>query len=92
MTDTTGKLARLRKGLAKSDFDAVHPAGVIYQAADALSRRQTIGMDRSPLKQDVPVLTIFVAQPEGEETQTNGKKWHSRCGNEGLNNISLELP
>lgn len=66
MTKEKEKLAMVRLKLLKLDFEAVHPIAVKNQAADAFSRLATTGMDESQLEDDVRVLMIAEAKPEGK--------------------------
>lgn len=49
-------------------------------------------MDDSPLKEDVPVLTVPEVQPEEEKTETNARDWHIISGNKGLETVKPALP
>lgn len=59
MTEETGKLAHWRLKLLEFEIDVVHQPDIRQQAADALSRFATVVKDDTPLKNDLPVLTIF---------------------------------
>lgn len=70
--------------MSKFDFDAVHQPGLRPQAADTISRLSTAGMDESPLQDDVPVLKIAKARPEGGKTRTDSEIRYILPGNRGL--------
>lgn len=80
MTDQTGKLARWRLQLSELDYQNFHQANVKHKAADALSRLPTNGMDKSPLEDHVPVLTITEEPPEAKRTNMDENFWHSLPG------------
>ena len=57
LADAKGRLARWRLRLSEFDFDVEHRAGIKHQAADALSRMTTTGLDTTPLGDDIPCFT-----------------------------------
>lgn len=69
MKDATGKLARWRLRLPEFDFEVFHWAYLKHQAAHALFRRPTTRMDKSPLEDNIHVLTITNAQLEREKSK-----------------------
>lgn len=71
MTKVTGKLVRWRLRLFDIDSKVVQPAGFKYQAANALFRLPTTGMDRFPPKHEVPVMMITEVQTEGGKNETD---------------------
>lgn len=77
MTEATGKLVRWHLRLSEFDFEVVHWGGVKHEAAEALSRLEKTGMEKSPLEDDIPVLTITEVQPEEENILTGTKFWCS---------------
>lgn len=58
MTKKTGKLARWLLGQSEFKFDVVHPANIMHQAADALSRSPRRGNHDTSLNGELPFFTI----------------------------------
>lgn len=63
-----------------------------HQAADAPCRLPTTGMDKSPLEDDVLVLAITQAPPEGEKTEKNAKHWNSLSRFDAVGIVKPTLP
>lgn len=83
MTDNSGKLACWRLRLVEFELDAVHRAGVKHQAADAVSRLPTTGIDDTPLHDDVQVLKLPGNTRSDDRSSvlmiTNAKQgWHTK--------------
>lgn len=49
-------------------------------------------MEKSLLEDDLPVLIITEARPEGGETNTATNIWHSLPDDEGLDTVNPTLP
>lgn len=73
MTEVTENLARSRLRLILLDFEGFHRAGLRHQAADALTRLQTIEMQETPLEEDVSVLEITEEQLKGRAPKQTRK-------------------
>ena len=71
LADAKGRLARWRLRLSEFDFDVEHRAGVKHQAADALSRMETTGLDTRPLGDEIPCFTT-VSDIPGEGLPCRG--------------------
>lgn len=65
MTYVPGKLSRWLLRLSEFDFGILHSAGVKQQAADALSRLETIGIENALLDDDLPVFLISTQDGNG---------------------------
>ena len=64
MDSATGQLARWRLRLAEFDYSVEFRPGIKNQAPDALSRLPTDGTDKTPLKDDIPVLAINITKDQ----------------------------
>ena len=58
LADAKGRLARWRLRLSEYDFVVEHRAGIKHQAADALSRLETTGLDTSTLRDEIPCYVV----------------------------------
>ena len=58
LSDATGRLARWRLRLADYDYTVEHRRGIVHQAADALSRLPSDGMDETPLDDEIPLFLV----------------------------------
>lgn len=65
LTTSTRRLARQRLRLPEYEFDVLHLAGIKYQPAVTLYRLQTVGENRTPLDDCLPIFAIDLT--EGEE-------------------------
>lgn len=49
-------ICTLANTFSEFELDVIHRAGISHQAADALSRPKSTGMDQAPIKDEIPVL------------------------------------
>lgn len=61
-------MARWGLRLSELEFDIIHGAGIIHQAADAISQLETTETDHMPIEDKAPVLCIpaSILFPKGE--------------------------
>lgn len=83
-TDVTEELARWRLKLSEPDFEVVHRACVKRQVVETILRLPTFGMGEYLLEDDVSVLVVIKAQPEGEDTEADTKFWRDIPCNYGM--------
>lgn len=71
---------RWRFRLSESEFGVVHRAGIRYQAADALSRRETGVTDTIKVNDDLPEILIALIEHRGEKMSNDQDvKYDSYC-------------
>lgn len=58
MSASSAKFAGCKPQFSEFEFDIVHCGGINQQAADAMSRRQTVGTDKTKMDNEMLVLTI----------------------------------
>lgn len=78
--------------LPEFDFKLFHLVGMKHQAANALSRLSTIGMNDSSRQDYVLVYTLTKAQTEGKKTKTDAKIWHRFFDNDGMDTVKTAMP
>lgn len=79
----TGKLVRWLLSISDLEFKFVHRLGVNHLESDFLSSLPTTEAEESPLKDNIPVLTISQAQLESLNIKGRQKNWDGRPCNDG---------
>lgn len=74
LTDITGRLARWRLWLFKSDFDVEHRAGLRRQAVDTLFRVETTNGDNAPLRDNLSLLTYDAKSDDNSKLVINDNR------------------
>lgn len=57
------KVRKLATKNSKIRLDVIHRAGIKHQATDALSPPKTTGEDETPIKDEIPVLSVTPSNP-----------------------------
>lgn len=58
MDGAHGRLVRWRLRLAKFDYTVETKPGRYHHAADTMSRLETTGVDKTPIPEELPLLTL----------------------------------